>query len=423
MTQQSQSGGGLIMNVLGWNHVGRPCRFVPACTVAVVILVVQARTIRAQVMAGKSDRERQLNAALLEGYDLPQYTEAITGYTGQNRQRIGAMQYHPAVRVRVGPRGNYKAGMTRMPQGGLIIAACRKVRGVFTVCIYVSMDNGLTWAPVNSSTLHGKEPALIALKDGTLLMTVQGGVGPGSKPTEVPLSRSEDGGKTWTTTNLEGQDYPRNLIEEPDGTVLMIRARMPGWSLSLYEKEGRKVAGSPHLELLRSRDRGRTWERSEGRIPWDYTEFGEVASVRLADGRLLAALRAQVPGTRGEGFEHTLITESTDGGRTWSRPAVMTHNAEVHVYLTALADGRVLATYSNYHLPYGVYAVVSNDGGKTWNLDRPVELALSADIYVGWPVTLQLPEGELITCHALTTYVKQPPDTTTCEVVRWKMPP
>lgn len=381
------------------------------------------RIVIGQVVPGRTDQERQLNAALLDGYDLSKYVEAITGYTGQNRQRIGSFEYHPAVRVRVGPRGNYKPGMTRMPNGDLVIGVCRKVENAFRIFIYLSNDGGLKWQPIDSSpVLHGKEPALIALKGGTLLTTAQGGVGPGSKPTQVPLYRSEDGGKTWTTATLEGQDYPRNLLEEPDGTVLMIRAKMSRWSVGAFEKEGQKVAASPNLELLRSKDRGKTWDRTEGKIAWDYTEFGEVASVRLADGRLLAALRAQVPNTSGEGFEHTLITESTDDGRNWSKPAVMTNNAEVHVYLTALKDGRVLATHSNYHLPYGVYAVLSKDGGKTWDLDRPIELALSADLYVGWPVTLQLPEGDLITCYAITAYLKQPPETTVCEALRWKMP-
>jgi len=393
----------------------------PMIAMIITLTFGSQRPLPAQVVPGDTPQDRQRNAELLDGYDLSKYTEAITGYTGQNRQRVASLEYRPAARVRVGPRGNYKAGLTRMPNGHLIVASCRKVDKVFQIFLYLSKDGGLKWEPLDSTPLFGKEPALIALRDGTLLMTVQGGVGPNSRPTELPIARSEDAGKTWTTITLDGQDYPRNLIEEPDGTVLIIRAKMPGWSTPLFEKEGRKVTGSPNLELLRSKDRGKTWERTESSIPWDYTAFGEVASVRMPDGKLLAALRAQMPNTSGEGFEHTLMTESIDNGKTWSKPAVMSRPAEVHVHLAALKDGRVLATYSNYHLPYGVYAVVSKDGGRSWDLDHPFELALSADIYVGWPVTLQLPEGDLLTCHAITAYVRQPPETTVCEVVRWKM--
>jgi hypothetical protein len=92
------------------------------------------------------------------------------------------------------------------------------------------------------------------------------------------------------------------------------------------------------------------------------------------------------------------------------------------VYLTELHDGRILATYSNYHLPYGAYAIVSTDGGKTWDRDRPIRLAASADLYVGWPVTLQLKNRSLITAYALTAYLRQPPETTSTETVRWELP-
>ena len=100
----------------------------------------------------------------------------------------------------------------------------------------------------------------------------------------------------------------------------------------------------------------------------------------------------------------------------------MSHTAEVHTYLTELVDGRILATYSNYHLPFGVYAIVSNDGGRTWDRDHPIQLALSALNQVGWPVTLQLADGSLLTGYALTAYLKQPPDMFVTETVRWRLP-
>ena len=117
-----------------------------------------------------------------------------------------------------------------------------------------------------------------------------------------------------------------------------------------------------------------------------------------------------------------MITESNDAGAHWSKPRQLLPNAEVHAYLTQLDDGRILATYSNYHLPWGVYTVVSNDQGKTWDLENPIQLALSADYYVGWPVTKQLKDGSLVTAYAITAYMKQKPNTTVCEVVRWQMP-
>lgn len=370
---------------------------------------------------GDTEEDKERNAQLLSDYDYEKYGEALTGYTGQDLQRIGFVRWEHAVRTRVGPRGNYKAGLTRLENGKLLIAVCRNnndpdaTKKQFLIFVYESQDDGLTWQEISQTPLFGKEPSLTTLPDGSVLMTAQKGYfGPGAKLDEIPISRSNDGGRTWETQFLPGDDYPRNLIVEPDSSVLMIRALKSDWA--------RKGDGSPKLQICRTSDAGRTWQFSEGIVDWDFPEFGEVSAIRLKSGRLLAALRRQVPGTRGEGFEDTVLTDSSDGGEHWSKPWQMTNNAEVHVYLTELADGRILATYSNYHLPWGAFAIVSKDGGITWDLQNPIQLALSADYYVGWPVTLQLPDGSLITAYASTAYLKQPPDMTTCEVVRWRLP-
>lgn len=100
----------------------------------------------------------------------------------------------------------------------------------------------------------------------------------------------------------------------------------------------------------------------------------------------------------------------------------MANTAEVHVYLKELKDGRLLATYANYHLPWRIFAILSADGGGTWDLRHPIQLALSGNYYTGWPVTVQLPDDSLLTSYAATTYCAEPFGTNTCEVVRWRLP-
>jgi hypothetical protein len=380
-------------------------------------------SVRAQetLPVGKTEADQHRNAALLEGYDYSKYPALITGYTGQDRQQIVFERRAPAIRTRVGSRGNYKAGVAQLPDGKLILATCRNnndpdpAKKRFLIHVFESVDLGLSWQEINETPLFGKEPSLTALPDGTLVMSAQKGYfGPGSKTTEaINLARSTDGGQTWERYDLPGADYPRNMIVEPDDTLLFVRAVNSDWF--------GKGDGSPNLQLCRSAD-GKTWEFAEGIIDWDGRAFGEVSAIRLRDGRLLAALRRQIPETVGEGFEDTVITESSDDGKHWSTPSVMVNTAEVHVYLTELDDGRILATYSNYHLPYGAYAIISTDGGKTWDREHPIRLAVSADLYVGWPVTLQLKDQSLLTAYALTPYLKQPPETTATEVVRWRLP-
>jgi hypothetical protein len=368
----------------------------------------------------KGDQER--NAVLLDGYDYTQYPAGITGYTGQDLQRIACVRWEHAVRTRVGPRGNYKAGLAQRVDGTLVLATShgnrdpdpeeRKRRPCF-IYVYQSKDEGLTWQEIGETALYGKEPSLTVLPGGALVLTAEGPSG-GTALDESLVSTSDDGGRTWDTSILPGYDCPRNLIAESDGSVLMVRVLRSGWI--------HKESGRPDFQLCRSQDDGRTWSFSEGAVDWDCTEFGEISAIRLPGGRLLAAVRRQVPGTVGEGFEDIVLTESSDDGGHWSRPWQLTMNAEVHVYLTLLRDGRLLATYANYHLPYGICAIVSDDQGRTWEHGHPVQLALSADVYVGWPVTLQLADGSLLTSYATTTHYRELPDNTTCEVVRWSLP-
>lgn len=375
---------------------------------------------------GKTKEAQERNTRLLGDYDHEAYLEYLTGFTGQDRQRIFYHGWRDAVRVRVGTRRNFKPGMALLPDGTLVIAVFRwrldslgagSPAERYEIRLYRSRDQGLTWEEIRTLPMSVKEPSLTALPDGSLVLTVQDPM----HPMEMPVSRSEDGGETWETVMIPSGSgsYPRNLVVEPDGSLLMVQS---------FEWRG----DNPNLRVGRSSDGGRTWTFSEGRLDWDRTDFGEVATIRLKDGRLLAALRRQQPETWGEGFQDTVMTESRDDGRTWEKPWRMSNTAEVHAYLTELDDGRILATYANYHLPWGVYAVVSEDGGRTWDLDDPVQLGLSADLNVGWPVTLQLPDGGLVTAYGATTHMRPEyvaghfddwsPEKLSCEVVCWRLP-
>ena len=180
---------------------------------------------------GKTKTDQERNTQLLSGYDYQKYPAALTGYTGQNRQRVAFWQWQDAMRIRVGPRGNYKSGFAQLPSGKLVLAVCRnnfekdQSKKQFSIFIYESNDLGQSWQEIGESSLFGKEPSLTALSDSTLVLTAQKGYfGPGAKLDEIPISRSNDGGRTWQTRMLPGSDYPRNLIVEPDGFLLMIRA-------------------------------------------------------------------------------------------------------------------------------------------------------------------------------------------------------
>ena len=158
------------------------------------------------------------------------------------------------------------------------------------------------------------------------------------------------------------------------------------------------------------------------RIPLGEVEDYKPTIVLMPDGELVLSMFTGRRLENGKIAEQAILYRSADGGLTWSKPRLMVNTAEVHVFLTELADGRILATYSDYHLPYGVSAIVSTDGGRSWDREHPARLVLSADLYVGWPVTIQLADRSLLTAYAITAYLEQPPQKTVTEVVRWKLP-
>lgn len=349
-----------------------------------------------------------------DDFDYGKYPEQITGYNGQDRQRIAFLRFEKAERRRIGERGNYKAGFTVRADGAYVVASCREEaypgkpgKTWFQIYVYESADEGRTWKEIAKPGIVGKEPSLDVLPDGTLFLITQ--EADFTKPYRTPfVARSTDGGRTWEFEHIEGIGYPRRVVIEPDGTILF--AAYDAW----------------HLKLARSADAGRTWTFSSGRINWgDETgsTFDEVGLTRLADGTLIASFRRCIPGYHSEGFEHSMITRSTDDGKTWSQPKQIGDIAEVHYYITELTDGRLLATHSNYHLPYGARARVSTDGGKTWDNGQPIQLAVSCDIHTAWPVTRAMPDGTLVTVYAIELYSKKEgKPTTATEVVRWRLP-
>ena len=375
-----------------------------------------------------SEVEERRNAPLLSGYDYSRYPEQITGYNGQNLQTIVQCHVHPAIRVRVGPRGNYKGAVCRLNDGTLLVAACRRINdlGLFGVHIYESRDKALTWQEIGETELFGKEMSLTTLTDGGVLLTVEASAFAPDK-TRMHYYRSMDGGRNWDQSSIPGAGKPRNVVVEPDGSLLMVRPAGSAYLKGLYEAAGRQFEISPHLQLMRSDDAGRSWHSSLGVVDWDNSRFGETSAARLQNGLLIAALRGHPPGQDHEGNQVTYLTRSYDDGRTWCKPWPMGNVAEVQINLLPLTDGRLLATYTNYHLPFGVCAVVSNDGGETWSYDAPIQLAVSADHLTGWPVTVELEPGEMITSYAITAYLNEPPGNNTatrnvCEVVRWRIP-
>jgi hypothetical protein len=287
-----------------------------------------------------------------------------------------------------------------------------------------SADEGKTWTKptlVVDSPVDDRNPALGQARDGTLVVgywrtanyDARGRYDPRlRKPTSTWVTRSQDGGKTWSeSAQIDvsdigwGSPYGR-ILTLPDGTMLMPVYGGP------VRRPGEKAEDSDHGYLYRSTDDGKTWKRYATPGPG---RFNETALVRLASGKLLAAMR-----TRGGG--EVWLTDSSDDGKTWSPPRKLTPARVQPADLVLLPDQRVLLVTGYRVGPFGVRGLVGDregrfDWGRRFVL---VNDAVSADC--GYPSGVLLKDGRVLTVYYATGSKEHPDWGVHCGAVTYRVP-
>lgn len=370
-----------------------------------------------------------------------------TGYEGWNAHRVERREVLPAWRAQLGPRGMYKAGLAKMPDGRLLASPVNMLAEevhtpfptgssdlTWPVEMHESTDGGRSWNRFEHDLLVGKEGSLHCLDSGLLLFTSESLDG---------VCLSEDGGRQWRAISFDAQRRDeheivatiRSPIFHADGTISFMRC--------VGTPEGAAPPGYRSAPcrawLVHSTDGGRTWDQQTPvEIPWKdpFPFFIEADFERLSDGRILACSRFEwnhemagkplpyPPGTmpNDHAAGHMVLMESRDEGRSWSVPREFLQYSEVQGQLTLLSNGLLLCTYTLYHLPFGVAAVISRDQGRTWEHENAFQLAWSNGGCTGWATTRELEDGALVTIHALEPYDVEPNESgrTVCHTVRWE---
>ncbi len=125
--------------------------------------------------------------------------------------------------------------------------------------------------------------------------------------------------------------------------------------------------------------------------------FNEPHLVELPDGTLICHIRVE---------NDTVFTiyqsVSNDKGKTWSEPERLldeTGGAPPHLLL--LSSGMLICTYGRRKKPYGIMAMISLDGGKSWEKDIRIFDAFDSDD-LGYPSTVEFDDGTLLTVFYAT---------------------
>ena len=193
------------------------------------------------------------------------------------------------------------------------------------------------------------------------------------------MIRSEDGGKSWS------RKYD-SIVNSPHGPIQLMSGRLIYAGKELW-------TGDKRVGLSESTDDGKTWQWL-AEIPLrdgDHaSDYHELHAVEMPDRRIIVHIRNH----NSKNSRETLQCESTDGGRSWTKPlSIGVWGLPSH--LLRLSDGRVLMTYGYRRPPFGNQVRISEDGRK-WS--GPLTISEDgASVDLGYPSTVQLKDGTFVT--------------------------
>ena len=299
----------------------------------------------------------------------------------------------------------------------------------------VSDDEGESWQESDDPTIPSNWPAT-STREG-----------------HDRFERILPSGRYFTTGGVSYEQWSSDRREEAESLGLNV-VNHPD------PNSGMIVVGGHKVYIQWSDDSGQTWSRQQWRIPRSYRLNGFPRPAYLEDGTILAPLYdiaegpakdggttyvfrvenekdcelIEMPGAGRGGNEFALIETqpgtvlamirdaegkaegylleswSHDSGRSWSHP-LQTPVWGYPPHMLKLHDGRILCVYSYRRDPMGIRAVLSSDGGRSWDMDNEIILrddavatrgkrvGQNSSSDLGYPLSVQLSDGTIFTTY------------------------
>jgi hypothetical protein len=198
------------------------------------------------------------------------------------------------------------------------------------------------------------------------------------------VSLTTDGGDTWSKpaamTNANIYAQGNQIVVLPDGTLLDSQA-------ILFKGAGvQSNQNATYMAVMRSTDGGRHWSSPQKIAPLGtVTETADGQPLRVGDylpdinvDPASGAVYMTWADGLGTSTNKIVLTRSTDGGRHWSAPTVVSHHNAAQSFNHAVTvgnDGELAVLYyddarnndATPGIPTDVYLRHSADGGRTWS--------------------------------------------------------
>ena len=239
--------------------------------------------------------------------------------------------------------------------------------------MYENQDMGTVEAFLPSGgypTAHA--PALLELKDGTMLCCWFAGTYEGSADIRIVCSRLEPGAECWTQPQdisgdpLRSEQNP-SLFGAPDGTVWAI------YTAQLDRQAGKdNMQYTSQIRVQKSTDGGKTWGGYETLFAREGSFCRQPIQV-LSNGRWIFANWLCTDSPDGLSGDPTAFQISDDAGKTWRQVDMPGSRGRVHANVVELDNGH-LAAFMRSREADNIYRSESLDWGDTWSVPVPTPL-------------------------------------------------